>query len=82
MIRPYNKIKSLVSGFDIDPFGLDFSVTSCYVMVLTRRHALFLSASWYLDEHIRSGPVSLIPSRPFRRTGYTDSSIGDSLQAC
>ena len=34
----YHKIKSLVSGFDIDPFGLDFSVTACYVMVLTEAH--------------------------------------------
>jgi len=38
MIRPYNKIILLVSGFDIDPFGLDFNVTACYVMVLTQQH--------------------------------------------
>jgi len=51
----YHKIKSLVSGFDIDPFGLDFSVTACYVMVLT--HSLCISGSEYIQSR-RDLPVS------------------------
>lgn len=35
MTRSYNKIESLVSGFDIEPVYQEVGITACFVMVLT-----------------------------------------------